>query len=127
MADPTTDRPAVELQLVATHVDHDLSAVSFLDLVELSGNHDPQTRGILFVHRDKKKMSLSETEDSNFGGVIKINRRQVADVRWNIKSQIFGLQIGARYCSLARGGRKADSQGKDEATHHCEIDVPGFM
>jgi hypothetical protein len=90
-ADPATDRPTVELQLVTTHVDHELPIVSSAGLVDLSGNDDAKTRGLAFIHRDKEKMSVSETEDGDFGGVVKIDRRQIAKVRWDVKPQIFGL------------------------------------
>jgi hypothetical protein len=90
-ADPATDRPTVELQLVTAHVDHELPIVSSAGLVDLSGNDDPQTRGLAFIHRDEEKMSVSETEDGDFGRIVKIDRRQIAKVRWDVKPQIFGL------------------------------------
>ena len=90
-ADPATDRPTVELQLIATHVDHELPIVSSAGLVESSGNDDAKTRGLAFIHRDKEKMSVSETEDGDFGRIVKIDRRQIAKVRWDVKPQIFGL------------------------------------
>jgi hypothetical protein len=79
-ADPATDRPTVELQLVTAHVDDELPIVSSADLIELSGNDDAKTRGLAFIHGDKEKMSVSETEDGDFGGVVKIDRRQIAKV-----------------------------------------------
>jgi hypothetical protein len=56
-----------------------------------SGNDDAKTRGLAFIHCDKEKMSVSETEDGDFGRIVKIDRRQIAKVRWDVKPQIFGL------------------------------------
>jgi hypothetical protein len=116
-ADPAADRPAVELQLVTAHVDHELPVVSSAGLIELSGNDDAKTRGLAFIHRDKEKMSVSETEDGDFGGVVKLDRRQIAKVRWDVKPQIFGLQIGAGDRLQARCDRRADRFEQREGAH----------
>jgi len=68
----------MQLQLVATHINHDLPIISSAGLVKLGRDYDSQTRGFIFIHRDNEKMSVSETEKGNFGRIVKIDRRQVA-------------------------------------------------
>src|SRR5215468_7817094 len=48
-------RAAVEHQLVAAHVDNDLSVIGSPLFVELRRNHDAKTRGLALVHGNEKE------------------------------------------------------------------------
>jgi hypothetical protein len=115
-ADRTCYRSAMHLQFVATHVDHDLSAIGSAGSIELGRNYDSQARGLFFIHSDKEKVPLSEAEDGNLGGIVKFDNGQVSKRRWNIKRQVSGLQIRTADRLTLRGSRKAARCQKREAT-----------
>jgi hypothetical protein len=124
-ADRARYRSAVQLHFVATHIDDDLSVISSAGLIELGRDYDSQARGLLFIHGDEEKMPLSETEDGNFGGIVKIDIRQVSKRRWNIKRQVSGLQIRTGDRRMVRGSRKAARRQKGEATRQSELRAAG--
>jgi hypothetical protein len=109
-------RPAVHLQFMATHVDHDLSVIGSAGFIELGRNYDSQARGSIFIHSDNEKAPLSKAEDGNLGGIVKIDNGQVSKRRWNIKRHVSGLQVRTGDRLTLRGCRKATRRQKREAT-----------
>src|SRR5262249_39576457 len=116
-------RAAVQHQLVAAHVDNDLSVIGSALPVELRRNHDAKTRGLALVHGNKKEIPVSETEQARFGRIVKIDLRQVSELCRNVERQTSGLQKGARDRLVSCGGSRASRGREGEARDKCDRDA----
>jgi hypothetical protein len=113
----------VQHQLVAAHVDNDLSVIGSSLLVELRRNHNAKTRGLALVHGNKKEIPVSETEQGRFGRIVKIDLRQVSELCRNVERQTSGVQKGARDRLMSCGGSRARRGRQGDARDKCDRDT----